>query len=142
MVKFKLFLIIFTVISIFSSVAKATCPEVPRDCFTFDENGQVHTDSGAAEKTFNWPPMKIGFLVDFNYKDILPDWTIQIPHTEIDLPYGQALALNAGVATSRAFISLDYEAIAIIRMGPTIWCGYNFLQEDIAWGVGFSILDF
>lgn len=135
-------LIPFLVVSALVGTAAAKCPDNPQDCFDFNEDETVNTESGGAERTFSIPPMKVGFVVDLNNRDILPDWTIQIPHAELDLPKAGALTLNVGVATSRIFASVDWEIAPIVRLGPTFWVGYNVKAEEIAYGLGFAILDF
>ena len=107
----------------------------PRDYFTFDDEGNVTTDDGKAERTFWLPAMKTGFIVDFNHRDLTP-------HLSIELFEFSDFAFNFGVAQSRAFVSFGWEMIPVAKIGPIIWGGYNIKQNIYALGVGVSILDF
>jgi hypothetical protein len=123
-----------------SSPASASCEDDPRDCFRFDDDGSIITESGKAERTFSFPPLKAGFVVDFYNRDILPHISIEIKTFEI--PHAGDFAFDAGVATSRVFASLTWEFLPIVKIGPCIWAGYNVKENDPAFGVGVSMLDF
>ena len=123
-----------------SSSAHAACEDNPRDCFDFNDDGSVNTESGKAERTFSFPPMKAGFVVDFYNKDILPHSSLEVKAFEV--PYVGDFALDVGVTTSRVFSSLTWEFLPIVKIGPCIWAGYNIKENDPAFGVGVSMLDF
>ena len=109
----------------------------PRDQFEFDEDGNVKTDNGKAERTFWFPPLKVGFLVDLQ-----PDNRDVAPHLSIELFDFSDFAFNAGVAQSRVFLSFGWEIVPIAKIGPIVWGGYNVKDETWAAGLGVSILDF
>jgi hypothetical protein len=131
-------------LSLSSSTAladKSDCSDDPRKCFNgFDPNGKVITRDKEAERTFNFPPVKAGFIVDLHIKDILP--TISAEALEIDAPWNGDFSVDVGVATSRVFTSLTWEFLPIVKAGPSIWVGYNVRETDVAYGVGFTMLDF
>jgi hypothetical protein len=140
----KRFLIPFCLSILFAGNALAnespdcTLPEnkfEPRCIFEFDENDQVHTESGKAERTFAFPPVKTGFVYDVYSQDI------EI-HLSLEVLYFKSFALDLGVASQRAFVSLTYEFIPVIKIGAGIWAGYNVTEEQPAFGVGVAILDF
>lgn len=123
-----------------SAPAIAACPDNPRDCFDFKDDDSITTESGKPERTFSFPPLKAGFVVDFRNRDILPHISIEVKAFEV--PYIGDFALDAGVATSRVFTSLTWEFLPIVKIGPSIWVGYNVKENDFAFGVGVSMLDF
>jgi len=112
----------------------------PRDNFTFNDDGSVNTRDGKAEKTFSFPPMKAGFIVDVKHFDVTPHMALEM--VEFGAPWIGDFALDLGVAAGRLFVSLDWELVPIIKIGPTVWVGYNVREEDVSYGVGVSILDF
>ena len=119
---------------------KPQCKDDPRACIDgFDENGNVII-GGKAKKTYSFPPIKAGFLVDFYNVDLLPH--IGLEYKQLTVPYVGDLAFDVGVATSRAYTSVTWEAIPLIKAGPSVWAGYNVRENSVAFGVGFSILDF
>jgi len=107
----------------------------PRDCFSFDPNGKVHTDSGQAEKTYAFPPIKAGFIFDFNTVDITP-------HISIEAYEVHHFELEFGIANSRVFTSIGWQVIPIIKLAPVIWGGWNVKDKTYAYGIGINILDF
>ena len=117
------------------------CEDDPRACFDgFDPDGGVVTKDGEAERTFSFPPVKAGFIVDVHNRDILPHISAEVH--EWDVFWKGNFTLDAGVAASRVFASLTWEFLPIIKAGPSIWAGYNVKENDSAYGIGFTILDF
>lgn len=114
--------------------------ERPRCLFEFDENGQVHTKDKQAERTFSFPAVKAGMLVDVHDLDVLPYISLRA----FRWTWGnQDFALDAGATLHRLFVDVHYEFIPIIAIGPTIWAGWNFEGKNTwAAGVGFGLLKF
>lgn len=132
-------------LSLLSNVSLAEedpkCEDDPRACFDgFDPDGGIITKDGEAERTFSFPPVKAGFIVDIHNKDILPHISAEV--YELDVPWNGNMAFDVGVAASRVFTSLTWEFLPIVKAGPSIWAGYNVKENDYAYGVGFTMLDF
>ena len=123
-----------------SSPALAACEDDPRDCFEFEDDDSITTESGKAERTLSFPPLKAGFVIDVYNRDILPHISIELKAFEV--PRVGDFAFDVGVATSRVFASLTWEFLPIVKIGPSIWAGYNVRENDPAFGVGVSMLDF
>lgn len=147
--RFKTLLILFLVSLgfVFSPAnvfAEDDCPEEDKVCtgegedelcFCFDEDDKIETPDGEAERTFSIPPIKMGFVFDFHNTDLLPHFGIQI------FSIGD-ISADFAVARSRVFISLNWELVPIIKLGPSVWAGYNVRETEPAYGVGVSILNF
>lgn len=117
------------------------CKDDPRECFDgFEDDDTIKTKSGKAERTFAFPPIKAGFVIDFYNRDILPHISLELQ--EFTVPFAGDFSLDVGVAASRVFITLSWEFIPLIKAGPTVWGGYNVREEEAAFGVGVSILNF
>lgn len=139
----RVFLVLFLV-SLFPFAAHAQegdcdLSENPRCGFEFEEDGTVKTESGKPERTFSLPPFKGGFVFDFYNRDITPSVLVQMFDFEVvDEDFG----VEVGVATSRLFVSLSWEIVPIVKIGPSVWAGYHISENDPAFGLGVSILDF
>jgi hypothetical protein len=121
--------------------AEGDCSEDPRACFDgFEEDGTIKTKSGKAERTFSMPALKAGFIVDVWTLDVLPHMSIEL--RTFELPWLGDFSLDTGVATSRLFVSVTWELIPFVKIGPSLWAGYHVREEVFAGGVGVSILDF
>ena len=117
------------------------CEDDPRCCFDFDDDDDsIKTDSGKAERTFSLPPLKGGFVVDFYNRDILPH--ISVGLKEFGIPKIGDFSFDFGVGTSRVFAALTWEIIPIVKIGPCLWAGYNIRENEPAFGLGLSMLDF
>jgi len=141
--KLVVVLALFATLFSANSVAFAgeDCEDDPRACFDgFEDDDSVITKSKKAERTFSIPPIKAGFIIDLKNRDILPHLSVEI--LEFELPYLGDFALDTGVATSRVFLSVTWEFIPIVKAGPSVWAGYNVRENEPAFGVGLSILDF
>ncbi len=111
----------------------------PRCLFEFEDDGQVKTKDGKAERTFNFPAMKIGFLVDFKHLDIVPFGSLEAFSWTL---FEEDFSLDLGLAQSRIITSLSWSMIPIIEIGPMIFAGYNVREKDWAAGLGFQMLKF
>ena len=117
------------------------CKEDPRECFDgFEDDGTVITKDPTVSRTFSFPPVKAGFVVDAYNWDILPHIGVEV--VSVSAPWDGDFSIDINVAASRLFTSLTWEFFPIIKAGPLVWVGYNIKQESPAYGVGFSILDF
>lgn len=124
---------------------KPKCEDDPRACFEDPADpdapdGPIVTRDGEAERTFSFPPIKAGFIIDVYNKDILPHISAEV--LAIEAPWNGDFSIDIGVAASRVFTSLTWEFIPIIKAGPSIWVGYNVKEASQAYGVGFTVLDF
>jgi hypothetical protein len=113
--------------------------ERPRCLFDFDQDGKVKTESGVAERTFDFPPLKIGFIFDVNHKAVFPHAAIQLVEWEM---FGEIFATNFGASWNRVFVDLSWSAIPLMYIGPTIFAGYNIGEKDWSAGIGVNILRF
>jgi hypothetical protein len=117
------------------------CADDPRECVDgVDEDGKVDPKNEEVERTFSLPPLKIGSILDLNNFDLLPHLAIEL--RAFTVPKLGDFAIDFGVATSRAFVSLSWEFIPLLKMGPSIWAGYNVKEKDAAYGIGFTLLKF
>lgn len=135
--KTKIIILLFTT---FCSLAHAEEKKTnPRDLFTIDENGKVETKDKKAERTFSIPPIKTGFI--FNVKD--PSFTpaISVEAFEFDIAE-EYFAFDIGGAENTFFVSLGWELVPLLRIGPSVWYGYNIKEKSSGFGVGFTFLKF
>lgn len=141
--------VIITLLLMFYIVATASAEDRPDDCeendlrpqclFTIDDDGQVHTDDGQAERTFSFPNLKTGFVLDVVAPNLQPFIAVEVVEWSL---FGENLAIDIGGSTGLAFASLDWELIPIMKLGPTIWGGWNVPEKKYAFGVGFTIIKF
>ena len=95
------------------------CKNDPMGCFDgFHEDGTIRTCSGKAERTFSMPSLKAGFVVDLYTLDILPHMSLEL--AEFSFPFLGDMSADVGVATSRLYLSVTWEVIPIVKIGPTL----------------------
>lgn len=144
MIKLFISLSIWLLLSLPSNVyaeEDTKCEDDPRACFDgFEDDDTVVPKDPKVVRTFSFPPIKVGFIVDMNYWDVLPHIGVEL--LEINAPWNGDFSVDINVATSRVFTSLTWEFLPIIKAGPSVWVGYNVKEKDKAYGIGFSILNF
>lgn len=127
--------------SSFSYADELKCEDDPRACFEdFEDDDTIIPKDKTVARTFSFPPIKAGFVIDVYNRDILPHISVEV--IELNAPWSGDYAIDVGVATSRVFTSFSWEFIPLIKAGPSIWVGYNVREKSQAYGVGFTILDF
>ncbi len=119
----------------------------PRSYFTFKKNGEVKTKSGKAEKTYNFPDIKIGFILVGPKIDVLPVLSIEM-HEFDKVP----LYFDFGISTHLLYLSVGYNIIPIFEVGIFVWAGYNFIDRNeeywgqkfygVNFGVGITVIKF
>ncbi|MCK5017445.1 MAG: hypothetical protein KAS32_10295 [Candidatus Peribacteraceae bacterium] len=119
----------------------------PRSYFKFKKNGEVKTKSGKAEKTYNFPDIKVGFILVAPKIDILPVLSLEIHEFE-KIP----LYFDFGISTHLLYLSIGYNIIPIFEVGIFLWVGYNFIEWDkkycgrrfygINFGLGITVIKF
>ncbi len=119
-------------------------PCVPNDMrpeclFHFDPNGQVHTQDGIAERTFSFPPLKIGFIFDLHSVGLFPYGAIQVVDWWM---FNQEFSVNAGLSWERAIVDYHWSIVPLLDFGPSIWAGWDFQNESFSAGLGVTILKF
>jgi len=141
-----------------SNTKKKTTPEVvkkvepkkkkdPRSYFKFKKNGEVKTRSGKAEKTFNFPDLKVGFIFVAPQLDVLPVLAIEI-HEFDKIP----LYFDFGISTHLVYFAVGYNIIPIFEVGIFLYGGYNFIDRDkeffgkkfhgVSFGIGITVIKF
>lgn len=127
--------ILFLVFPLLLLANSAYGQDNPRDHFEVDPDGTVHTDDGKAERAFSLPPIKTGFLVDVYNPSI-------DVHLSLELVNVNDFTFDVGVASDRVFVAVTWEFIPVIKIGPSVWGGYNVSEKEPSFGVGFSVLEF
>lgn len=119
----------------------------PRSYFKFDKNEKVKTKSGKAEKTFNFPDLKVGFIFIAPQMDILPVLSIEIYEFKKKPFY-----FDFGISPHVAYLSVGYNIIPIFEVGVFAWVGYNFIDRNeefwgkkfygVSFGFGLTVIKF
>lgn len=123
------------------SYAGDPCKDDPRECFDgFGDDDTIEPKDPKVKRTFDFPAVKAGFIIDFKDTDVLPHLSVEA--FDFSVPKIGDFAVDVGVANSRVFAALTWEVIPVVKVGPSIWAGYNVKEQDPAFGIGISILDF
>lgn len=119
----------------------------PRSYFKFDKKGKVKTKSGKAERTFNFPDIKVGFIFVAPQLDILPVLAIEMYEFKKIPVY-----FDFGISPHVAYFSIGYNIIPIYEVGVFGWVGYHFLDRNtefwgkkfygITFGIGITVIKF
>lgn len=105
----------------------------PRKYFTFNKDGSVNTKSGKAEKTFNFPDIKVGVIFSSPRLDVLPVLAIELYEFKKKPFY-----FDFGISTHILYFAIGYNVVPIFEVGVFVWGGYNFLDRNKRfWGVDF-----
>lgn len=109
----------------------------------FDEDGNWIPDDPTIEWTYQIPDISAGFIFDVH--SLTPTPSLQIEIVEFDipgLPYLRTWKFDAGVAYQRAYGYLGPRITSIFEISVGGWLGWNWEDNEIAYGVGFTIIKF
>ena len=109
----------------------------------FDDEGNWIPDNPSIEFTYQIPDISAGFIFDIATQDITP--SIQIELLEFDTPLPWPIStykIDAGVAYQRAYIYFGPRITSIFEISVGGFCGWNWEEKDISYGVGFTLIRF
>ena len=109
----------------------------------FDEEGNWIPDDKTIEWTYKIPDISIGYVFDVATYDATP--SIQVELLEFDiplLPYFATWKLDAGVAYQRAYIYFGPLITSIFEISIGGFVGWNWEDEELSYGIGFTIIKF
>ena len=116
----------------------------------FNEKGEWVPDDPTIELTYKIPDISAGFLFDANSLDVTP--SLQIEIVEFDLPGGpfrdtflrwvRTWKFDFGVAYQRAYFYLGPRLTSIFEISVGAFCGWNWEDEELSYGVGFTVIKF
>lgn len=119
----------------------------PRSYFKFKKDGTVKTKSGKAEKTFNFPDIKVGFIFVAPQLDVLPVLALEMYEFK-KVP----IYFDFGISTHLVYVAMGYNIIPIFEVGVFIWGGYHFIDRDkefwgqkfygVSFGLGMTVIKF
>lgn len=109
----------------------------------FDDEGNWIPDNSSIEWTYKIPDISAGFLFDANSIDFTP--SIQVEIVEFDIPFLSLLdtwKFDLGVAYQRAYFYAGPLITSIFEISAGLFCGWNWEDEEISYGLGFTIIKF
>ena len=109
----------------------------------FDDEGNWIPDDATIAWTYQIPDISAGFAFDIKSLDATP--SIQVELLEFDIPglrWFRTWKLDAGVAYQRAYGYLGPRLTSIFEISVGGWVGWNWEDNELAYGVGFTIIKF
>jgi len=99
-------------------------------------------DNPDIEWTYKIPDISSGFVFDINSLDATPSLQVELFEFDSHIPYVGTLKIDAGVAYQRGFLYLGKLWTSIFEISTGIWGGWNWEDNQPAFGVGVTIIKF
>jgi len=109
----------------------------------FDEEGNWIPDDKTIAWTYKIPDISSGFLFDAATLDVTP--SIQVELLEFDIPfipYLDTWKFDVGVAYQRVYGYFGPLITSIFEISVGAFVGWNWEDEELSYGVGFTIIKF
>jgi len=109
----------------------------------FDDEGNWIPDDITIEWTYTIPDISAGFIFDIASLDATP--SLQIELLEFDIPglrWFKTWKVDAGIGYQRAYGYLGPRLTSIFEISVGGWVGWNWEDNELAYGVGFTIIKF
>ena len=109
----------------------------------FDEEGNWIPDDATIGWTYQIPDISAGFVFDVHSLDATP--SLQIEIVEFDIPglrWFRTWKFDAGVAYQRVYGYVGPRLTSIFEISVGGWVGWNWEDNALAYGVGFTIIKF
>lgn len=108
----------------------------------FDENGNWIPDNPDIPMTYKIPDIGAGFIFDVRSLDVSPSIQVELLEIDTHIPYIRTLKVDAGVAYQRAYIYVGKLWTSIFEISTGGFVGWNWEDNDISFGAGFTLIRF
>lgn len=109
----------------------------------FDEEGNWIPDNATIEWTYKIPDISSGFIFDIATLDVTPSLQVELVEFDIPLiPYLRTWKLDFGVGYQRAYGYLGPLITSIFEISVGGYCGWNWEENKLSYGVGLTIIKF
>lgn len=99
-------------------------------------------DNPDIEWTYKIPDIGAGFVFDIHTLDLTPSLQVEIFEFDSHIPYLGTLKIDAGVGYQRGFLYLGKLWTNIFEISTGIWGGWNWEDNEPAYGVGATVIKF
>jgi hypothetical protein len=109
----------------------------------FNDEGEWIPDDATIGWTYRIPDISAGFIFDIPQLEATP--SLQVEIIEFDLPFLKYLKtwkLDFGVAHNRTFGYIGPRITSIFEISVGGFCGWNWKEQELSYGVGFTIIKF
>jgi len=106
-----------------------------------DKDGVYQPETPEVEAILGFPDIHAGIMVEVQPKGRVTP-TVQIEACEFKLPYVRWFSVQAGAGYQmvNAYVGKRLVSVFEITFGP--WVGWDFNEDDWAWGVGGTLISF
>lgn len=108
----------------------------------FDKEGNWVPDKPEIAMTYKLPDISSGAIYDIPARKVSPAIQIELFEIDTHVPYLRTLKLDAGVAYQRGYLYVGKLLTNIFEVSIGAWCGWNFEDRKLAYGVGLTIIRF
>jgi hypothetical protein len=109
----------------------------------FNEDGEWVPDDETIGWTYRIPDISAGFIFDMPRLEATPSLQIEIVEFDLPfLPYLSTWKFDFGVAHNRTFGYLGPRITSIFEISVGGFCGWNWKERELTYGVGFTIIKF
>ncbi len=109
----------------------------------FDDEGNWIPDEPTIAWTYKIPDLSSGALFDAATLDVTPSLQIELLEFDIPfLPYLRTWKLDFGVGYQRTYGYFGPLITSIFEISVGGFIGWNWEEEDLSYGIGFTIIKF
>lgn len=108
----------------------------------FDEDGSWIPDNPDIPMTYKIPDIGAGFIFDVKSLDVSPSIQVELLEIDTHIPYLQTLKLDVGVAYQRAYVYVGKLWTSIFEISTGGFVGWNWDDNSLSYGVGFTLIRF
>jgi hypothetical protein len=108
----------------------------------FDDEGNWIPDNPEIPLTYQIPDISAGMVFDIHTLDVTPIVSVELFEVDTHVPYLRSLKFDVGVGYQRTFLYVGKKWTNIFEISTGGFIGYNWDDNDISYGVGFTLIKF
>jgi hypothetical protein len=108
----------------------------------FNEDGEWVPDNPDIPMTYKIPDIGCGFIWDIRAMKVSPSIQLELLEIDSHIPYIGTLKIDGGVAYQRTYLYIGKLWTNIFEITTGGWAGWDFENNCISYGIGFTIIRF
>ena len=106
-----------------------------------DEDGVYQPETPEVDAILGFPDVHAGLMVVVQPKSRITP-TVQIEALEFKVPYARWFSVQAGAGAQLAEVYMGKRLVSVFEITAGGWVGWDFDEDDVAWGVGGTLIKF
>ncbi len=106
-----------------------------------EKDGVYQPEAQEVDAILGFPDIHAGLMVVVQPESRITP-TVQVEAFEFKVPYARWFSVQAGAGAQLAEVYMGKRLVSVFKVTAGAWVGWDFDEDDVAWGVGGTLIKF